>query len=352
MLKSTIDLIHCPACQSALELKAGKTQGNDVLSGEVKCRKCKASYPILSGVLVLIEDVGGYLVHHVKGISQCVSDSEIPKKFLSDYLEAKSEMQPEQIEEDLEAERVNALYFMNHYMKAKDVKSPSPSIQDLIDRYWDQGPFYQIQGWMKGQSAKVVELGCGVGGLFSVLQKNLESYLGVDSSFVSISLARHMNLKAPYRKKVRIPDDLLQGSVSTEVQIQPQSSQICDFIVADLENTPLKPGQWDVSIVLNAIDMLNNPDLLPVLQKKLVNTNGQVIQSSPYIWHEAISKKLRKKLPKEIKTSSAAVEWLYKKAGLKITKKIEHQPWLFYKNNRQLELYSVHMFIADSLLAQ
>jgi len=306
----------------------------------------------------------------VKGISQAVPDSDIPREFLSDFLEAKAEIQIEHIEEDLEAERVIALYLMNHFLRVKssaESKGPienwwkprtghgSPLIDSLIQEHWDHGPFAQIEQWTEklAQSRpleKVIELGCGVGGLASVIKNQFKSYLGVDSSFGSIALGRHLTLGASFRGKIRIPNDLLQGPVSLLPKIKPASGfdGRIDFVVGDLENLPVQKKAWDLSVALNAIDMLHEPSLLPALQHELLKKDGVAIQSCPYIWHESVAKQLRKEIPKDIKDSASAVEWLYQREGFKIHEKVDHLPWLFFKHVRQLEIYSVHLFWAQA----
>jgi hypothetical protein len=93
--------------------------------------------------------------------------------------------------------------------------------------------------------------------------------------------------------------------------------------------------------------MLDEPSSLPEFQYELLKKNGIAIQSCPYIWHPEVARKLRKRLPAPLKnSSSAAAEWLYEKAGFKIEEKQEDLPWLFFKHLRQLEVYSVHAFVA------
>jgi SAM-dependent methyltransferase len=352
----------------------------EVSTGELKCCLCGAKFPILGGVAVVVADVRDYLLTHVKGIAQVVADSEIPREYQREFLEAKAEIQIEHIEEDLEAERVNALYLMNHYLRVSDLEpssgkpwwksevGPSSELLDkLIREYWDHGPFAQIGKWLSQLNAKssvsgsnhdVIELGCGVGGLFLVLKPYSKSYLGVDSSFASIALARHLILGVPGPQgALRIPEDLLAGSVSRPIRLQRpgrvapgQNSLImdpkADFIVGDLANLPLRDGRYDLAIALNAIDMLDEPSKLPELKFRLLKKDGITVQSSPYIWHEAVAKRLRKRIPKDIKDSAKAVEWLYHQAGFKIDEMCEHLPWLFFKNVRQMEIYSVQIFLA------
>lgn len=366
MLKSTLTHLRCPhlkdrktICRGELSLRSDAEKGEEVRSGKLVCGKCKSQFPIISGIALLVPDVHGYLIDHVKGISRIVPDSEIPTEFKEDYLAAKSEMVSEHIEEDLEAARVNALYVIAHYLHAGSVdrwwfpkEGPgSGAIDSIIKQYWDHGPFQQLEKWISQTNKKqtCVELGCGVGGLYPVLQKNLQSYLGVDSSFASIALARHLALGMSYNGSIAIPEDLLRGQTSRELKLPAPQSPIgtADFIVGDLINLPLAMNTWDIAVALNTMDMLEVPGDLPEIQKDVLRQGGTAMQSCPYIWRDDVARSLRKVLPKEARDSARAAEWLYEKAGYKILEKIDHVPWLFFKHVRQLEIYSVHMFAAQ-----
>lgn len=308
---------------------------------------------MLAGVLVLVPDVRGYLLEHVKGIARLVEDHEIPKVHRAAFAKARKQIAVEHIEEDLEAERVTSLYVMNHYLSSQEVSSPSPEIDELIKKYWDKGPFFRIREQLKKLSARpssLVELGCGVGGLYVALRDQLETYLGLDSSFASIALARHFALGAPMRGKTLLPGDLLAGPVSREAEIKSaggNSGRNADFIVCELDHPPVKAGQWQLTAALNVIDMLAEPQALPRLQYELLANGGRAIQSCPYIWHQQVSAELRELLPKTIIDSAKAVEWLYESTGFKIDSSEPHVPWLFFKHFRQLEIYSVHLFFAS-----
>jgi len=363
MRLSTLPLLRCAAskkCAGELSLKS--SEGDlEVLYGTLECKKCKAKFPILAGVALLVPDVMGYLVHHVKGVSKFVPSAKIPKEYRAEVAEAKAEILEEHIEEDLESDRVNSLYLMNHYLNVANTKdvwwkaihsSVSPALEKLVKDYWDQGPFSVIAEWFKGTSQSVVELGCGVGGIYQKIAPNVSSYLGVDSSFQSILLARHFNLGIPYEGELGIPEDLLHGPVARKVDFKKSlksAKNDVDFIVGEIDLLPLKKDHWDVSISMNAIDMLEDPCALPEAQSKSLKKGGHAIQSGPYIWHERIAKRLRSHLPKTVKDSASAVEYLYEKAGFKIEKSVDHVPWLFFKHVRQIELYSVHIFSARKL---
>ncbi|MGZ3693489.1 MAG: methyltransferase domain-containing protein [Bdellovibrionota bacterium] len=361
MLLTTLPRLRCPNCidgtSGELSLEIKTKRANDVLFGTLTCNECASSYPILAGIAVLVNDVEQYLQFHVKGVSALVDDSEIPELYRESYLQAKSAIETGFTEEDLESQRVNALYFMNHYVSAaKAKKNPwwrpakefSPEIDRLVKNFWDNGPFAKIAQWTKSaKNQDAIELACGSGGLAQVLAKTVRSYLGVDSAFAGIALARHINLGAPYSLSIQIPQDLYNGPLTGKVA-PPKALKggKADFVVGEIENLPVAKGHFDLSVVLNAIDMIEDPSEMPRIQYGLLKKNGIAIQSSPYIWHDAVAEQLRKSLPKKIKSSSAAVEYLYENSGFKIFKKLEHVPWMFLKHFRQIEVYSVHLFAA------
>jgi SAM-dependent methyltransferase len=248
---------------------------------------------------------------------------------------------------------------MNHYLRVKDAPkawwksspaSESPLLSELIEKHWDHGPFEVVASWVPEESS-VIELGCGVGGLYSRLRERRCPYLGVDSSFFSVFLARHLQLGTGGPETLQHPTDLLLGGLSEELVFpkrKSSESDAVDFIVGEMDDLPLKPGKFQVSISLNAIDMLDTPERLPEAQAALVGKGGVVIQSGPYVWHEKVARRLRSTSPKKASGSSAEmVEWLYERTGLQVTGRDLHVPWLFFKHLRQLEIYSVHCFRAE-----
>lgn len=355
MLLSTLPWLRCPACAaselSVAEIK--KQKAGDILYGTLKCSGCEALFPILAGVAVLVRDVDAYLQFHVKGISALVPDEEIPDAYLDSFLEAKSAIETGHTEEDLESQRINSLYFMNHYLTAKDAwwrpkkGAYSKEIDSLVRKHWDHGPFAEIGKWTKTlKPESIVEIGCGVGGLAKVVAKNAKSYLGVDMAFASIALARHVYLQATYPIPIRIPQDLYNGALTGKPKLPKLKLKNVDFVVAELERLPVARGRFDLAIALNAIDMIEDPRNQPKLQWELLRQGGVAIQSCPYIWHKDVADRLRSSLPKGIQSSSQAVEQLYKEVGFSLLKRIEHLPWLFLKHFRQIEMYSVHLFAA------
>ncbi|MBL7717159.1 MAG: methyltransferase domain-containing protein [Bdellovibrionales bacterium] len=358
MFSATLSRLRCPKCRGGLKLPPGAEASTaDILSGALDCPKCRTAYPILAGVAVLVEPVEEYLCAHAKGISKLVKDSEIPKQYRRAYQEALQEMRemgPDHIEEDLESDRVNALYLMNHYIATRDLDfaGPDPMIREWVAKVWDKGPLEEVAmrvAEIDVPGLSVVEQGCGVGGLARrIFQKKGDgrSYLGVDSSFASIALARHLNLGAPYGAKIQYPADLIEGVVSKAFpKILPLGTTDVDFVVGDLSVMPVQVGSWDVAVSMNAIDMLENPNDMPKSQAKLLKPKGIAIQTGPYIWHPEVAKNLRAQFPKAASDSATMVKELYLENGFELAESRDQIPWLFFKHHRQIELYSVHLLV-------
>ena len=393
MLLSTLNHLRCPnprcasrARNSGLRLRAAKSipldgpaRSEEIVSGSLVCESCRSEYPILGGVAVLVEPVGDYLLSHIKGISREIPEAGFPKAFRSEMARARRELEIEPIEDDLESQRVTALYLITQYLSARQAEklAMSEAMRDLVERYWDKGPFSEVRDgigrrFSKGSGAALLELGCGVGGLLSALSGKLGSYLGLDSSFASIALARRIALGIDHRaargptkmQPLRVPEDLLFGGLSRDIKAELEAALqargrpvfverdfSADFVVGDVIRHPLAEGRWDVSVALNLIDMLDRPEQLPRTQKKLIRPGGWAIQGSPYVWHPESAKALARKFPRS-RESGEAVARLYESEGFSVERDgvpvgaSANIPWLFFKSARQIELYSVDLFFA------
>jgi SAM-dependent methyltransferase/uncharacterized protein YbaR (Trm112 family) len=360
MKKATLQWLRCPqkkkaskkTCGGLFSLREEVEDKADILTGELCCLQCLACFPILAGVPILIEDPNRYILEHAHGIARYVADSEIPIRLKREYLKAKKELsQPHHIEESLESDRVNALYLATHFLNAEtnhwwaeDQSQGDVLLNSLMKQHWDSGPMKHITKWIKDLKSRplLAELGCGTGGLRWKIDPLVCGYVGVDSSFSSIALARSMQSA----KTIEIPGDLLFGTTSRKVQINlPETQSFADFVVGDLRAPPLAPETWDCVVSMNTIDMLERPENLPEVQKGLLRSGGIAIQSSPYVWHPRVAKNLRKKWGSHL-NSAHLIEKIYSSVGLSPSRSELRVPWLFFKHDRQLEIYWTHLFSA------
>lgn len=379
MFLSTLPHLRCPSRHSrsrshscggllSLEDTEAPHKDSDIRFGIIRCIQCQSRYPILAGVAILVEDIPSYFWAHIKGISAQVDSSEVPRQWRKDFQEARRELRAHEQdigdEEDLEARRVITLYALNHYLRAQgnaDTKSAhrwwgtertlDPLLDSLIRAHWDRGPHARIFEWLSKRPnlGSVLELGCSVGGLVDLLDGRSGRYLGLDSSFASVAMGRHLAFGAHYTGSLKIPQDLINGQLTLPLPFRPHSRNgEADLIVADALNPPVPKESFDVCLALNLIDMLDEPADLPKVQSQVLKHQGKVIQGSPYIWSESSALKLRKtglQTPTAPLDSASVVEALYLQAGFDLEKAERHLPWLFYKHFRQLEIYSVHLFL-------
>lgn len=366
MNRSTLEILVCPKRKCGGSLK---NLGSDFESGELQCVRCRQQYPILLGIPILFEDPIQYLLEHAKGISRWVEPQQIPprarKEFKRALAQQLADQRQEHIEEDLESERVTSLYWMNHYLRVNQVKSlvDAPALKKWISEYWDFGPL----DWTVNRLAKlpklesVVELGCGLGGLFARLghNKNKLRYVGVDSSFASLAWAKHMHSEVSIdRKQFKVPRDLLLGPLTQNMSpdaslISKSQPQQADWIAASIETVPLRPGSFQAAVMLNAIDMLEAPQEVPESLGGLIEPKGWVVHGAPYVWHERIVKKIRKQkhylAEKKLTVSDSAelIESWFEQEGFRLLESEQHLPWLFLKHARQIEMYSTHLVMAQ-----
>ncbi len=50
MRKSLLKILVCPICKSDLDLNISKQQKNEIILGELVCKKCKELFPIKNGI--------------------------------------------------------------------------------------------------------------------------------------------------------------------------------------------------------------------------------------------------------------------------------------------------------------
>jgi uncharacterized protein YbaR (Trm112 family) len=50
MRPDLLEILCCPVCKSELTLTTTKTEGREIVSGNLHCGKCPADYPIEDGI--------------------------------------------------------------------------------------------------------------------------------------------------------------------------------------------------------------------------------------------------------------------------------------------------------------
>jgi uncharacterized protein YbaR (Trm112 family) len=59
MRYTLLDILACPVCKGALELKVAEEKDGEIVAGSLRCPKCNVSYPIADGIPNLLPPVKG-----------------------------------------------------------------------------------------------------------------------------------------------------------------------------------------------------------------------------------------------------------------------------------------------------
>ena len=50
MRPDLLEILRCPVCRGELTLTTRKTEGSEILEGDLACAKCRVDYPIREGI--------------------------------------------------------------------------------------------------------------------------------------------------------------------------------------------------------------------------------------------------------------------------------------------------------------
>jgi SAM-dependent methyltransferase/uncharacterized protein YbaR (Trm112 family) len=369
MLPTTLEFLACPAgsgrclgnlqVESACEVERLAEGDEDLRAGHLACRNCGARYPILNGVAILVPDVPAYLTEHARALRPLAKQGAIPEEYHSALARGTAGSEDEAAEWDLETSRVTAWYLIGHFLQSTAPSywwrpggaAGSQFLEELILRFWHQGPLRVLEEFLQRREpgGKFLDLGCSVGGGVDLARQYCDVAMGLDSSFTAILTARQVALGPAEGVVAEIPDDRLNGPRSWRVRRRAQvaGTRKIDFVVADVTTPPVKRGTWDIAASLNLLDMVPDPVAFPAIHGSLLVNGGTALHACPYVWPATVARQLRSQIPASMRDSAEAVEWLYRRTGFEIEQRHPDVPWLFFKNPRQVEAYSVHCFVAS-----
>lgn len=50
MKEDLMEILACPVCKGELNLKVKKKDGDEIIDGVIRCKKCSVEYPIEDGI--------------------------------------------------------------------------------------------------------------------------------------------------------------------------------------------------------------------------------------------------------------------------------------------------------------
>jgi SAM-dependent methyltransferase len=234
-----IEFLICPSClpeEYSLQENVKQRDGDDIISGELLCPKCRKVFPIRDGVAFL---------HPTPELIPLPGNKYETPQSLSSYI-------------------------WGHYGNLMGE-------EEHIDAY---------QTWaelVEESPGLAIDIGCAVGRFSLEMSTKSDMVVGVDISLLFIETARKLAKEGKLKVKI-----FEEGLITREKTLLLPSSwrpEKVEFIIADALNLPFKTGSASVVSSLNVIDKVPSP-LRHIKEMDRVSrkSDAQCLISDPFSW--------------------------------------------------------------------
>jgi SAM-dependent methyltransferase len=347
MKVASLPLLRCPrdGCGPAslnadvwAEAKLATGQ-RDILEGVVSCGSCQGQYPVVAGVLILIEDLTLYLKDHL-GVILHLTDSP-PSAEITRWLteRASDDTDPRYVRSRMRLEEQYVNTFLGaHYDPDPLAEDRDNPLVDLLAATASRDLWARCSTLVaQTRPSSALDVGCSVGGLSVMLSRLQSRTLGCDTSFLSVLAARRATLSSPsplnsYRAYLE-GDRYRTHSLSFEAQ-----PQYVDFVVASgLAPTVAEPV--GLTCAVNVIDLVPDPARLLNALYAQTQEGGHMLITSPYGW-SGVARNRRLGGTTD-QSSSDALRSAAADLGLEVVWEDPQVPWLWRDYSRFWRVYLV-----------
>ncbi len=340
---------------SALGVKRG-TRPNHITEGLCVCEQCSAAFPVLSGILVLVPDLGNYLrgsYLHLKHIIEnrtLVSESMLAwlRQQMLNSLEHKDEnlMLPQPGSEPgaiVLGHKWTGAYLWAHYDRQLPPGEAPPVAGLMLDEVAKSNPHRLLEDMIdrhaRDDAELAVDVGCSVGGFTARLASRARFALGLDLSVDKLLNAR--------RALCHQPDPLtsyrfyLEGNRWVERSLAVQRLDNVDFVLASALRVPIASERCDIAASVNVVDIVDDPGMMLGEMRRIVTTGGLLLLASPYLdTNKAVTEHLavRGDPPDEVRRVLGV--------DYDIVEEADDVPWVIRNARRRLQLFLDHCLAA------
>ena len=246
-MKSLIlDLLICPACppeENGLLLDVTEKEGEDILSGSLKCDKCGMVYLIRDGIASLLPRAES---DNAGAASQYESPSFVSSYLWSHYAD---------IFGDSDASRA--------YLEWSELLSPKPGF--------------------------ALDAGCAVGRFAFEMSRKSDLVVGIDNSRAFVQKAREL-MKGRQLSFPAPEEGALVENFVVELPEAWESDRV-EFILGDVEALPFRSGIFSSLASLNLIDKVPMPLLHLREMNRVAKENGaHILISDPFSWSTDVAR--------------------------------------------------------------
>jgi len=241
-----IDLLICPTClplAKELVCQIQERDGDDILTGFLKCEGCGTRYIIQDGIASLLPKIKG-------------KKREKPSKY--------------------ESSSVVSSYLWSHFSDMLEEAEASTAYRDWAEL-------------IEHQNGVSLDAGCAVGRFTFEMSLKSDFAVGIDNSVSFISTARKLMKDRQLQFTIKE-----EGLLTREKRIQlPKtcSTEKVEFIVGDAQVLPFRSRAFSLLASLNLIDKVPSPlGHLEEMNRVARDTEAQFLLSDPYSWSLDIAK--------------------------------------------------------------
>jgi SAM-dependent methyltransferase len=339
--RSILPLLACPVedCAGALAetdldalpKRAADGDPDELLEGGLRCLKCGAEHPVLSGVAVLHPEPEGYLRRYHRAVAR---DLERHGSLSAEARLWLARFSGKADQEEYGADFRFSQQFEDPWDVARAMTEDPAALYgpfaDWLRCVSGQSPYDVLAAWARelpGPRHLALDAGCGGGGLVARLAPAFQAVFGVDLSFLAVLLARRVVLHRPEPERSYFLS--VRRGQEVERPLPARRVDNAEFVVGDCCALPFAPGLFDAVCSSNVIDIAGVDRPLDEAARVL-RSEGLLLLSDPFFFREGEAP------PGDPKD---AVRQALRSRGLRVEAERDAVPWAWVTYDRHWRLY-------------
>lgn len=325
-------------------VRAGGAAADEILEGIARCALCEEEYPIISGVLILIDGVNRYLTRFWRAVISSAALHGTVSVDLTGWIEKRRPDAPGLPSADQHFD-VNIPGSMD---RLSDLVGGDPrygTFAKFLKEWQGRSPYDRLAAFSQnlGMSGGLaVDSGCGAGAMALRLAAAADYVIGVDHAFGAILLARRLLLHQPrprsdYELRLSAEAFALRSAAPGIAASAGRAGGTtlplanADFLVADSTDLPMEDGSVDTVAEANILEIQSLREALRE-SARVLRAGGIVLFTDPF-----------KMSPEGFSIEAAdPVEKLKRflgDLGLSVQAEEDFVPWVWYLYDRHFQVY-------------
>lgn len=357
MIEKTLDHVICPKrlhdrrCSGALRVhddglpvRHAASRKDEVLEGLVRCDGCGSDYPIISGVLILVNQVSEYLARYWRVALSSAALHGTVSEDLTRWIERHHPDAPGLPVGD---QRID-VNFPGSMDRLADLVGGDPrygTFAKFLTEWQGRSPYDRLASFAQALGVKggvAIDSGCGAGAMALRLAPMVDFVIGVDYAFGAVLMARRLLLHQPRPKRdyeLRRSADAFElrsaapalAAAAAAAGSTPLPLAGADFVVADSMNLPMNDGSVDLVAGANIIDILSLRTALTE-SARVLRRDGVVLLTDPFKISPTTFSQGTQDPVRSLKEFLSTL-------GLAVAMEEDFVPWVWYHYDRHFQVY-------------